>query len=152
MAIIYKTTLTERAPRDTSPLSNSSNTTAPDPVPPDNTGWRLVGTTVSDNVVYYTWAQGDGDMVVTVTSSPYDMIEGNKYILADASSEPITINLITPSTDGTQVSIKKVDNSSNAIIIDANSTANIDGQQTQTIFNQWTSLELVSNQSNWVIV
>ncbi len=97
------------------------------------------------------------DFVVDTTknSSPYNVVIGNKNQLVpvDATSGNITVNLLAAATatDGFEIAIKKIDNSSNTVIIDGNASETIDGSTTLTLTGENDTVLLVCDGSNWFV-
>jgi len=74
-------------------------------------------------------------------------------VLGDATSSSLTFTLPrSKSMEGRVLTIKKVDSSANTVTIEGYKTETIDGDLTQVICFQWTSLRLQSNGNNWVIL
>jgi hypothetical protein len=91
--------------------------------------------------------------ITTVTSSSYDAgTESETVILADASSNPITVNL-PPALDNLErvFYVKKIDNVNN-VTIDGDGSETIDGQPTAILSTQYQCLTLISNGSQWFII
>lgn len=92
---------------------------------------------------------------VTKTTS-YQTVEmdRDKLIRSDATSGTLTITLLAAATagDGFMIAVKKIDNSVNAVVIDANSSETIDGQQTLSLNNQYEVVLLVSNGTTWNVI
>ena len=91
--------------------------------------------------------------IETITASSDTLDDTNFYVRGDCTSNDITINLPTAvGNEGLTYIIKKVDSTGNTITIDANSTQTIDGEETQTITQQYTSVKIISNGTNWDIL
>jgi len=74
-------------------------------------------------------------------------------VLVDASSGNKTITLPDASTcSGRQYIIKKIDSSSNSVVITPQSGQTIDGQASISINMQYAIVRVVSNGSNWFII
>ena len=74
-------------------------------------------------------------------------------ILCNAVSNNITITLPSAATYTDRVYyIKKIDSSAYTVTIDGNGTETIDGDETQVITVQYTSLTVCSDGSNWHII
>jgi len=69
----------------------------------------------------------------------------------DASGGARTFNLTAASTlaDGFVVTLKKIDSSSNAVTVDANSSETIDGELTVSLSTQYETTTLICDGSNW---
>lgn len=95
--------------------------------------WTTVAKTAD-----YTVAESDRDKLITVD--------------ATAGSKTITLLAAATAGDGFQVAIKKIDSSSNTVMIDANSTETIDGSLTLALATQNDVAILISNGTNWYVV
>lgn len=86
-------------------------------------------------------------------SANYTVVESDrdKVILVDATSGVITISLLAAATagNGFRIVVKKIDNSSNAVIVDGNGSETIDGATTSSMSTQYDSINLISNGTNW---
>jgi hypothetical protein len=83
----------------------------------------------------------------------YTVTDSDSLISLDATIADFTITLPTAvGITGRQYTFKKIDSTNNSITIDAYLTQTIDGELTQVIYDQWTSLTIVSNGSNWFII
>lgn len=71
----------------------------------------------------------------------------------DASSGSVnaTLPLAADATNGFEITIKKTDSSANAVTIDGNGAETIDGATTQTLSNQYDSMILVCDGTEWHI-
>lgn len=102
--------------------------------------WATSGSTraVLSKTANYTVSTGDGDNVLVRT---------------DCTSGAVTITLYTAvGNTGKSVAVKKIDSSANAITIGTTSSQTIDGSTTYAISNQYNSITVVSNGTNWDIV
>lgn len=94
--------------------------------------------------------------VTTVTTTPYTISgsanKGYIVLLVNCTSSAISINLPTAANNTDYYVIKKIDSSGNGITIDPYSTETIDGSTTASIKVPYTSLNLVSDGSNWHII
>jgi hypothetical protein len=81
---------------------------------------------------------------VRVTSA-YTMTLNDAVILVDASAGAVTVTL-KPALDWEQkrVTVKKIDSSGNAVIVDANGAETIDGAANKSIPTQYTSFDFIS--------
>ncbi len=88
--------------------------------------------------------------LLDVTSASADLTVGtsNDVILTSASG--IGITLPTAGTSGRVYHIKNI--SSGSIVIYASGSETIDGDNTKSITNQYSSLQVVSDGSNWNII
>lgn len=72
---------------------------------------------------------------------------------ANATSGAITITLPTAvGYSGKLIVIKKVDSSSNAVIVQAAGSETIDGQNSRSLTTQYETLRIISDGTNWMIV
>jgi hypothetical protein len=89
--------------------------------------------------------------VSTLTNiSPTETI-GLITILCNATSGNITVSLPTAVGSEAAFNIKKVDSSSNTVIIDPNGAQTIDGESTVTIYDDDDFVQVQSDGTNWVI-
>ena len=94
-----------------------------------------------------------GFSVSTITTTPYSATTAEEFLLVNAASSAITVNLPTAvGNTGMVFTIKKIDSSSNAVTIDASSTQTIDGGLTYVLTLQNEYVEIVSDGSNWHII
>lgn len=97
----------------------------------------------------------DGRNVVEYTTgATTSAIAENKQILVvDAAAGVFTVNLpIVTSSANFQISVKKIDSSANAVVIDGNTTDTIDGSTTKSLSSQWESVTLFCTGKQWVIL
>lgn len=81
------------------------------------------------------------------------LTDHNGTVLGDASSGDVTFTLPrSGSMVGRVLTIKKIDSSTNDVIVDAYASETIDGGTTASIGTQWVSLRLQSDGNNWVIM
>jgi hypothetical protein len=74
------------------------------------------------------------------------------FILADAGAGAFTISLpAVADADGFMVVIKKIDNTTNNITIDAGIGYEIDGSQTAILINQWDAINIWCDGKSWYI-
>lgn len=94
------------------------------------------------------------DTFATATkTSNYTMATSDMVVLADAASGNVVITLPTASsTSGYRFFIKRIDNSANTVTVQRSSSDTIDGATSHTIDQQYTSMTVVSNGSNWYII
>lgn len=110
------------------------------------------GITVADN--------GDGTITIkreeatktiVVGDSPYTAA-GFRTILVDASSGDITVNLPTvASNDGLEYVIKRIDNSTNTVTVDADGTELIDETETKELHPR-DAMYIISDATQWWII
>jgi hypothetical protein len=88
----------------------------------------------------------------TITSSTLALDDSYYTILCDTSSNAITINLpAAGGCSGRMYNIKVVDNT-NSVTVDANGSETIDGESTQVMTQQYSTMTIQSNGSNWYIL
>jgi len=77
--------------------------------------------------------------------------DSTKVIQGDASSGAITITLLAAATagDGFEITVKKSDSSVNAVTVDGNGSETIDGAATVSLTQQYRSVTLRCDGSNW---
>jgi hypothetical protein len=109
-------------------------------------------------------ADDSGNSATTVTvngnkapirteTAAYNAAITDGTILVTCSSANITINLPSVATSTNVVlNIKKIDSTGYTVIIDANASELIDGNLTETIYNQYDSRTLHCNGSAWYII
>ena len=88
-------------------------------------------------------------------SATYTQIaaDKNKIILFDATSGDLEYDLLAAATagNGFEVTVKKIDSSTNTITVDPNGSETIDGAATFVLSGQWSSVVLRSNGTAWFI-
>ncbi len=90
--------------------------------------------------------------VVTVVAN-YNVLGADSIVLCDATGGAFQVNLpAAADSEGQLLAVKKIDASANSVTIDANGAEEIDGELTQEILFQWTSLRMVCDGSDWFIV
>lgn len=95
----------------------------------------------------------DGVELINVNSTPHNIDDEVDVILVDASNENITINLRKAANDsGRILHVKKIDSSSNSVIVEGNGSETIDGDASKYISSQYKSFTIVSDGSNWFIL
>lgn len=146
MAIEYTTTLADEPIRDRKNNSIGDFTAIGVPTPV-GAGWILKHTTYTNRSVLFVWQRGVGFFTAFVD---YVAAADDTVILVDASSGPVTISLYGTPIDGDTITIKKVDSSANAVVIDGNSHV-IDGSATQSIVTQNDAYKL-GFQTQWYVL
>lgn len=93
-----------------------------------------------------------GRNVRTVTTT-YSALVTDDVIFADASGGSFTITLpaAAVSTD-VRLDIKKIDSSGGVVTVDGSDAETIDGQLTQLLTAQWSSITVVCNGTAWFIL
>lgn len=121
-------------------------------------GTYRVKLTDSDDVEIYDRDPVDGSIgssgaVVEVTSdTTITLANATNLLLVDASSGPVTITLIAAATagDGFELSVKKSDNSANAVTIDPNGSETVEGAATLILTEEDQTVTIRSDASNWL--
>jgi hypothetical protein len=91
-------------------------------------------------------------VVINVNSNTtITQTSGIRKYLVDCTSGDIMINLATAVGNTSSITIKKIDATSNKIIVDGNGSQTIDGQLIQNLLFQYTSVTLFSDGANWYI-
>ena len=86
----------------------------------------------------------------TTVSATYTMVDSDAMILAKADGGPLTVFLLPAvGREGREVVVKKIDSSTNAVLIDADSTETIDGSTTTSLAVQHEGRHLKSDGTNW---
>jgi hypothetical protein len=94
----------------------------------------------------------EGAIAETVETLSTSAVAAASIVLCNAVDGGFTVTL--PSAVGKSgqfLKVKKIDNTENAVVIDANGSQTIDGDLTVTIDSPFAGLMLVSNGSNWFI-
>ena len=121
----------------------------------------------TDQDLWGGYLNDDLDTIDTVMKANQELAEGatstkvanytvlpadrNTTILVDATSGNITITLLPAATagDGFEVTITKIDASTNTVTIDGNASETINGALTQSLTDQYQTISIVCNGSNW---
>jgi len=112
------------------------------------------GATVSrigDGVAQVASTSGVGVTTTTSTASPTDTT-GFVVLLCDCTGGNVTVNLPTAVGNIARFTVKKVDSSANTVTIDGSGTETIDGGTTATLKYQYESVDLVSDNSAWLVI
>jgi hypothetical protein len=97
------------------------------------------------------WGERAGQTTTLTTTTTIDA-EFEIY-LVNAASGAVTVNLPTASqSEDQKYFIKKIDSSGNIVTVDPDGSETIDDQTTQLLSNQYDSIEIVSDGSEWWIV
>lgn len=89
----------------------------------------------------------------TAKTSNYTLTANDKYVPVNASSGDVTISVPAASgNDGLSWFVKKVDSSTNFVIIDPDSSETIDGATTYKLRNENESVAFMSDGTNIVIL
>lgn len=93
----------------------------------------------------------DSTSVTTVTTNT--LVGAYNIVLVDASAGNVTISLpAAASVNNQNFEVKKIDSTSNLVIIDADGSETIDGDTTMTLAFQNSAIDLVSNGTSWYII
>lgn len=92
-----------------------------------------------------------GDDPISTSSSLTENI-GLYTKLVDATSGNVTITLPTAVENFAAFIIKKIDSSTNTVIVDGNASETIDGDTTITIYDQYNYIEIISDGTNWKVI
>lgn len=97
---------------------------------------------------------GTVNTVAVVTKiANYTLTANDCVVLADASAGNLTLTLPAANTvSGIQYNLKKIDATGAVVTIEANAAETIDGELQQAISNQYTSMTIVSDGTNWHII
>lgn len=94
----------------------------------------------------------DAASATTITSSTA-LTYTQSLVFVDATLGSVTLTIPSASgNSGKQFNIKKIDASINTIILDPIGSETIDGDTTLTVLNQYDSVTIASNGSNWFII
>jgi len=94
-----------------------------------------------------------GVLTIQTITADYTMIWADRTILADASSAPITVTLPDPASyPDEELSIKKIDSSTNAVTVAPHGSETIDGAASVSLANQWDSVTVKSDGTNWYVL
>jgi hypothetical protein len=96
----------------------------------------------------------DGSLAIGVSTTTEQITLSHEFTrLVDASGSTVTIDLpAAASCSGRIYVIKKIDNSGNAVTVDANSTEVIDGATTYSLASQWKYVKVQSNGTAWYVI
>jgi len=92
--------------------------------------------------------------VTTKTTTPYTLLATtDEIVLCDATSQNNVLNLPAAASAGSgrKYVIKKKDSTAHTCTVTPNGAEKIDGQSTQVIDVQYTSISLFTDGSNWFI-
>jgi hypothetical protein len=109
---------------------------------------KYYGTNASGTKGYYTLPAGGGSGVTVVPrTTGYTAADGD-FVIANATSGGFTVTM-PPVASGATLSVKKVDNSVNAIIVQPQGGELIDDQVTISVNTQWQSNDFLSDGTKW---
>lgn len=89
---------------------------------------------------------------VTTKSSNYTVSVLDDTILVNAAAGPVTITLLSATATPNTYTIKKIDSSTNAVTIGAQSGQTIDGAPTVNLAAQYQTLTVIPSGGNWYVV
>lgn len=107
----------------------------------DATNWFILGRKQKTNPLD----------VLTVSANTAASVDDD-VILVNANGGTRTITLPDPSLYTSILRIKKIDGSTNTVIIENFGSETIDGATSYTIYDQYVSVSLVSDGTNWSII
>lgn len=136
------------------------------------TGLGATGTTVSTGNIgiavnnpqarFHVSGSGKFDSVLTTAgrraarrsiATATTLTNEDEYIFGDASGGAFTVTLPSAiARDGQLYTIKKKDNSSNAITVNTTASQTIDGNATYSLLNQWDFVTVIAEGGSWLIV
>lgn len=118
----------------------------------EDTGYAYTRNGSSIIPLYAGTVTGGGIILINAGDSPY-AAGAKKTILASAAAGSIKIDLpAAASNEETRFEIKKVDATSNAILIDPNASELIEGVADYTINVQAVAVEIICDGNNWFII
>uniref|UniRef100_A0A6M3XUH7 Uncharacterized protein n=4 Tax=viral metagenome TaxID=1070528 RepID=A0A6M3XUH7_9ZZZZ len=86
-------------------------------------------------------------------TADYTLTASDKVLSVDATSSETTITLPTAAgIAGRCYTIKKIDSSANAVVLDGNGAETIDGSANYRIVLQWQAVTVISNGTNWLVI
>lgn len=116
-------------------------------------GVTITGDGTSGNPLVAAGASGFTYSKTLVNTTPYTIVPVSGYNVyhVDATTGTMTINFPTAVGNTAWYVVKKIDSSSNTVILDPNGAETLDGLSTQTIRFQNTSVDIYSDNSNLFI-
>lgn len=91
--------------------------------------------------------------VETLSAGTYEITESNDIILlCDCSAGNIQINIPSATTFNFTITIKKVDETSNTVLLSSFNTETIDNNSNINITEGYTAYKLINNNANWWII
>jgi hypothetical protein len=116
-------------------------------------GVTITGDGTSGNPLVAAGASGFTYSKTLVNTTPYTIVPTTGYNVyhVDATAGSITVNFPTAVGNTAWYVVKKIDSSSNTVVLDPNGVQTLDGQVTQTIRFQNTSVDIYSDNSNFFI-
>lgn len=123
--------------------------------------WRCVGEAFNDGssnlysvISYTTGAPTPPVDIINVTKTgTYTAVPENKTIMANAGGGAFAITLYNVLQNaGKRLIVKKIDNSVNAVTVSRGGSATIDGATDFILANQWDTVELLCDGTNWRVL
>lgn len=91
--------------------------------------------------------------ITMITDSDYTATPYDYTILFSTGATNRTCNLpLSSSSTGLVLNIKKIDSGIGEVVVDADGAETIDGNATKNIVNQWDTITIQNNGSNWFIL
>jgi hypothetical protein len=99
-------------------------------------------------------AGGPVQVPFAAKASAYPIVANTDSIIsADATSAPVTITLPTAvNIQGRTFTIKRINSGANAVTVATTSAQTIDGAATRSLGSQWSSVTVVSDGANWLVI
>jgi hypothetical protein len=108
---------------------------------------KYYGTNGSGTKGYYTLPAGGSGVTVVARATGYTAADGD-FVIANATSGGFTVTM-PPVASGATLSVKKIDSSVNAIIVQPQGGELIDDQVTISVNTQWQSNDFLSDGTKW---
>lgn len=91
--------------------------------------------------------------VVSITSATYSATIDNDIINCNCTSNAITISMPTAvGNGGKQIVVRKSDSTTNNVVVEGNLSETINGALNISLTQQYTSVSLVSDGANWMVI
>lgn len=91
--------------------------------------------------------------VISTPTANFTLASTSTVVLADASAASLTVTLPTAvGIAGKVFTIKRTSSGANTVTIATTSSQTIDGASTVVITAQWTSIDVISDNANWLIL
>lgn len=108
---------------------------------------------VKDNELVAVGTGSAGDLTVVTKTSSSSITDSETVVLADTTTGAITLTLPTASgISGRILSFIKTNSNTNKVTLDGNGSETINGAATLVIGGQYSSVRLVSNGTNWLVL
>lgn len=115
--------------------------------------WSGLALEYSDGAVWRPFGYGSLKSPIATKTANYTIVFGDGTILVDATAGSITISLPSAALFNEYIfSIKKIDPTANAVVIDGDGAEEIDGATTQSLQTQYENLQIQSDGTEWWIV